>query len=133
MVYLYRLAWIWYDDYEPYVLVHEKQFTENEWLGMVRKAMSKAVDELLQGDASIGGIEIVEKTVEKLCELYGFRKAMYVGDLEIVVPMLIDRWCLRDEVVRRLARFIGEERFRRIIEHNQTIIQGFFVGRDMDG
>ena len=119
MVYLYRVAWAWYEDYIPYVLIHERRFSDGEWNKIIRDAMNKAVNELLKTDEFIGMDRIVFKVVGILCSEYGFRRAEYVQELELTGSIIIKEND-KDEI-KELDNYIDTELVNAIIEHNKKI------------
>lgn len=118
-MYLYRLAWSWYDDYEPYILVHEKRFDNNEWREIIGKAITRAVKKLLTTSEYIGMDTILRKTVDILCSEYGFRMAEYVQEFELEGSIIIKR---DDQIeIKKLKEIIGQELVNTIIMHNESI------------
>ena len=115
--YLYRIAWVWWEDYEPYVLAHKKKFDDNEWNEMIREAMTKAIKEPLSTDYYIGMDVIVEKLVEILCRDYGFRKVEYVQDFKLWGSIIIDDYDA-DEI-EQLNKYIDNELINEILKHNE--------------
>jgi len=118
MVYLYRISHIHFYQGSDYLLVHDREFSENEWMSMVREAVRWSAEELLKTcSRHIYVSDILRKAVEYLCNRYGFREVRYTQQLVIEVapnPLYASR---RDiEFLKSIG--LDEELIRKIVLHN---------------
>jgi len=123
MVYLYRISWRWYEDYEPYVLIHERLFNDKEWNRIIKDAVNKAVKELLETNREtnrfIGMDTIISKVVEILCREHGFRKAEYIQEFSLFGSIVIEED--DEDEIKELGKYIDTKLVNEIIEHNMKI------------
>jgi len=116
-MYLYEVSWSWYEDYEPYILLHEKEFSEIEWISIIREALKKAIKQLSSDTYSfISAESIIEHLVKILIEEYGFKEAEFTRTFNLWGYILTDAEDINDE-------FIDEDIALIIAEHNRKVLK----------
>jgi hypothetical protein len=110
---LFELAWIWYEEYCPYLFIHPDK-TEEQFNADVKDAFKKFGDDYLKQEDSWAGAERWTAYVASRLHEYGYTE---------VLPIRVSccgRKCDSDD--RTFAeKFIGEDLFKKAIEHNKKI------------
>jgi len=125
-MYLYRLVWSYYESFEFYELMHEKQFGKDEFKKMCDEAVRFAVKELLKrspeknSEIDFCHPDFMFLMVKFLEEKYGFKKIEPTATVEYVgMAEITSDW--EAEELEQFRKIVGEELYTKVLIHNDKM------------
>jgi len=121
-MFIYNLAWSWFEDYCPNILVHEKKYSRKEFTDICQKAIKECVPLLLKKDDYIGLNNLCDIAIELLKNKYGFTKpaittyglwGAYIVKEEDSQKDYGEKECAKD--------ILGAELFDKVVKHNLKV------------
>ena len=121
MMYLYELAWVWHEDYEPHLFVSDKYKTEEEWEKDCIEAIRRVGDEYIKNEerwiSMPRWIEAAAKELEKM----GYKSIKPVR-YSVFGGYIIE------EYSKDVREVVGKRLFIKAVKKNEEI-EGRLFGR----
>jgi hypothetical protein len=130
---VYRVGWFSIDDHGERLLIHEREFSREEFERLVNSILIELFEQALNGDKPLLMDDAMYRVAEILVERHGFstpefRCVDYEWPLEKSIEWAVDP---------RLRKAIPPELLERVLEHNERTLrlklQGTGGAQDSEG
>lgn len=121
-MFIYDLAWSWFEDYCPNILTHSKKYSRKEFADICREAIRESVSPLLNEDDYIGLNNLCDVAVELLKSKYGFTEPTIITYSLWGASIIKEEDSQKDYGGKECAKdILGAELFDKIVKHNVKI------------
>jgi hypothetical protein len=127
---IYRLGWFSLDERFERLLVHEREFSQEEFEGLVVSALTEVFGRMIEGNRYVSLDNAMPEALEILKRKHGFsppeiRTVLYENPFEKRLENFIDP---------KLSAVLPPEFLEKLIEHNTRLWEAEFgcAGEDKD-